>query len=59
METYDSLKKLAKNAKTSIKRIHGTDNVLIGGTYYKQIGGNVGISATEMLKARARLNKRR
>ena len=58
METYSSLKKLAKQAKTTIKRIHGTDNVLIGGTDYKQIGGNVGISATEMLKARKRLNRR-
>lgn len=56
----NSINKLRRLAGSRIKisRIRGTDNVVIRGggkPIVKQVGGNVGISAEEIIKARRRL----
>ena len=57
---FAALKRTTKGTKVTIKRI-GPANVIIGGVgkpVVKQLGGNIGIGAMGVAKAKIRLSKK-
>ena len=62
-ETLTGLRNLAKGTGIKVTKVKGTDNVAISGEgfpiLYRQLNATVGVSATDVVKARKALIARR